>query len=430
MNVFPSNRARRAGAALALAGALACSHAPAAPAATRDLPYATPIVRESPQAQAAVSGASLRRGLARQLRRSGGKAGAWVGDPVSGRTLFSSGGSKRFQIASNMKVFTTATALATLGPNEQFETRLVADGTFLNGIVQGDLVLEGGGDPSLTSQGLGRLADQARAAGLDRVTGRLVFDESFFDSIRTVPRKGISGGPFDELGRLSGLSYESGRSADPARSAATAMAAILRQRGVSVSKEVGPGSAPATPTPEALIGEVTSSSLAALARSTNVFSLNFYAEMLLKNIEAAERGVGTTAGGAALVRAFAAQAGAPLKTQNGSGLSRSDIASPRSVGALLTHMLSRDEPVREAFLSSLAVAGGSGTLARRMRGTAAQGNCIGKTGTLSGVSALSGYCEVGPDRFVVFSILMKKVDIGRAHMAQDRMAALIARYNP
>ena len=56
---------------------------------------------------------------------------------------------------------------------------------------------------------------------------------------------------------------------------------------------------------------MTSSSLAALARSTNVFSLNFYAEMLLKNIAAAENGVGTTAGGAALTRAFAAEAGAP-----------------------------------------------------------------------------------------------------------------------
>ena len=171
-------------------------------------------------------------------------------------------------------------------------------------------MLVGGGDPSLTSQGLGRLADQARSKGLERVSGRLLFDESIFDGIRSVPQKGISGGPFEELGRLSGLSYESGRSSDPARSAATAMADILRGRGISVSKEVGPGSAPATPAPGALIGEVTSSSLAALSRSTNVFSINFYAEMLLKGIAAAERGVGTTAGGAALVRAFASQAGA------------------------------------------------------------------------------------------------------------------------
>ena len=381
-------------------------------------------------AQTAVSRGSLKRGLARHMRRSGGKAGAWVGDPVTGRTLFSRGGSKRFQIASNMKIFTTATALATLGPSEQFETRLVANGAIASGVIQGDLVLEGGGDPSLTSQGLGRLADQARAAGLQRVTGRLLFDESVFDGVRRVPQKGISGGPFAELGRLSGLSYESGRSADPARSAAAAMVKILRTRGVSISKSVGRGSAPNTPPPEALVAEVTSSSLATLSRSTNVFSLNFYAEMLLKAIEAEERGVGTTSGGAALVRAFARQAGAKLKTQNGSGLSRSDVASPRSVGALLTHMLSMEEPIRDAFVSSLAVAGGSGTLARRMRGTAAQGKCIGKTGTLRGVSALSGYCEVGPDRFVAFSILMKKVDIGRAHMAQDRMTALIARYNP
>ncbi len=430
MTLYSPYRLRHAGAALAIAGAIGCSQAPGATAAAPDLPYATPIVRGGAQAQASVSGTSLKRGLARQMRRSGGKAGAWVGDPVTGQTLFTRGGSKPIQIASNMKVFTTATALATLGPTEQFETRLVATGPLADGTVQGDLVLVGGGDPSLTSQGLGRLADQAGAKGLDRITGRLLFDESIFDGVRSVPQKGISGGPFDGLGRLSGLSYESGRSADPARSAATAMAEILRERGVTVSKEAGPGLAPATPAPEAVIGEVTSSSLAALARSTNVFSINFYAEMLLKDIAAAERGVGTTAGGAALVRAFATQAGASLKTQNGSGLSRSDAASPRSVGALLTHMLSQEETVREAFLSSLAVAGGSGTLARRMRGTAAQGNCIGKTGTLSGVSALSGYCEVAPDRFVAFSILMKKVDIGRAHVAQDRMVALIARYNP
>ena len=126
-------------------------------------------------------------------------------------------------IASNMKMFTTATALATLGPDEQFETRLVADGDFADGVIQGDLFLVGGGDPSLTSQGLSKLADEARAAGLTRVKGRLLYDESFLDRKRTVPQRGISGGPFEDLGRLSGLAFESGRSADPARSAALSM---------------------------------------------------------------------------------------------------------------------------------------------------------------------------------------------------------------
>jgi D-alanyl-D-alanine carboxypeptidase/D-alanyl-D-alanine-endopeptidase (penicillin-binding protein 4) len=98
--------------------------------------------------------------------------------------------------------------------------------------------------------------------------------------------------------------------------------------------------------------------------------------------------------------------------------------------ALLDHMLDEPERVRDAWLSSLAVAGRSGTLARRMRGTAAQDNCFGKTGTIVGVSALSGYCDTGGGRLIAFSILQSKVSIARAHVAQDRIAALVARYNP
>jgi D-alanyl-D-alanine carboxypeptidase/D-alanyl-D-alanine-endopeptidase (penicillin-binding protein 4) len=87
---------------------------------------------------------------------------------------------------------------------------------------------------------------------------------------------------------------------------------------------------------------------------------------------------------------------------------------------------------RDAWVSSLAVAGRSGTLARRMRGTAAQGRCHAKTGTLNGVSALSGYCFRGgedAEHAVIFSLLMNRVDVNRAHLVQDRMATLIARYS-
>ncbi|MGZ5311177.1 MAG: D-alanyl-D-alanine carboxypeptidase/D-alanyl-D-alanine-endopeptidase [Solirubrobacterales bacterium] len=412
-------------AALALAGS-----SPAGAAEAPDRAYKTPVAKGGAVAQTAVSASKLRSGLAAQLRRSGGSGGAWVGDPVTGETLFAGGAQRRLRLASNMKLFTTATALSLIDPAEQFETRLAAAGDFGDGVVRGDLILVGGGDPSLTSQGLARLAAQARAAGLTRVQGRLLYDESVFDRKRAIPQPGISGGRFAELGRLSGLSFESGRSANPARSAALSLISILRRRGVTVSRKTAPGTAPDSPAPEQELGEITSSPLAALADSTNTFSINFYAEMLVKLIAADERGRGTTKGGIAEIKEFAAAAGAPLRAVNGSGLSRTDIATPQAVGALLAHMLTREEEVRDAFLRSLAVAGGSGTLAGRMRGSAAQGNCIGKTGTLTGVSALSGYCEVAPDRFVVFSILMNRVDIGRAHVAQDRMAALIARYRP
>jgi D-alanyl-D-alanine carboxypeptidase/D-alanyl-D-alanine-endopeptidase (penicillin-binding protein 4) len=100
------------------------------------------------------------------------------------------------------------------------------------------------------------------------------------------------------------------------------------------------------------------------------------------------------------------------------------------VVALLDHMLDAEPKLRQAWLDSLAVAGRSGTLARRMRGTAAQGNCFGKTGTITGVSALSGYCDTGGGRLIAFSILMSGVRLDRAHVAQDRIAALVARYNP
>ena len=425
-------RAWLSAAATALAAlTLGAGSAAAAPKGfSPDLPGRTPVVSEGPQAQKAVTAGALRQGIARHLRRSGGAGGVWVGDPQTGATLFSSGGSKPRLLASNMKMFTTATALFQLGPDFQFETALVAVGAFTGGVVEGDLVLVGGGDPSLTRQGIGRLVAEARAAGLDRVTGRLLYDQSIFDRRHAIPQAGIGGGRFSELGRLSGLSFESGRPRDPARSAALTAIELLRKRGVSVSKKTIRTNVSEKPGTSVEVADVTSSPLAQIARSTNVFSINFYAEMLVKSIGAQANGIGSTAGGMAEIQEFAAAAGGTLRGENGSGLSRIDRASPRSVVALLDHMLDSEPNVREAWLASLAVAGRSGTLASRMRGTAAQDNCFGKTGTITGVSALSGYCDVGDGRLIAFSILQSKVSVTRAHVAQDRIAALIARYNP
>ena len=82
-----------------------------------------------------------------------------------------------------------------------------------------------------------------------------------------------------------------------------------------------------------------------------------------------------------------------------------------------------------AFRGSLPVAGREGTLAGRMEGTAAEGECAAKTGTLDDVSALSGYCEAG-SHTIVFSLLMNDVNVDTARDAQDAIAAAIARYRP
>jgi D-alanyl-D-alanine carboxypeptidase/D-alanyl-D-alanine-endopeptidase (penicillin-binding protein 4) len=84
-------------------------------------------------------------------------------------------------------------------------------------------------------------------------------------------------------------------------------------------------------------------------------------------------------------------------------------------------------PGAATYRRALPVAGEEGTVAHRMNGTAADGRCWAKTGTLIGVSTLSGYCRAGHG-LVAFSILMNSVDIATAHSAQDRMVALIARY--
>jgi D-alanyl-D-alanine carboxypeptidase/D-alanyl-D-alanine-endopeptidase (penicillin-binding protein 4) len=84
----------------------------------------------------------------------------------------------------------------------------------------------------------------------------------------------------------------------------------------------------------------------------------------------------------------------------------------------------------EPFRASLAVACRSGTLAYRMCGSAASGRCRGKTGTLTGVSALSGYCTLPGGRTIAFSFLMNGVDVYGARSLQNRMAIAIARYRP
>jgi serine-type D-Ala-D-Ala carboxypeptidase/endopeptidase (penicillin-binding protein 4) len=172
---------------------------------------------------------------------------------------------------------------------------------------------------------------------------------------------------------------------------------------------------------------VDSPPMSELARLTNVPSDNFDAEMLLKALGAAFGGAGTTPAGAAVVRQQMSVFGITPQVVDGSGLSRANRTSPRQVVTLLAGMHAQEE-VGPAFESSLAVAGRTGTVRRRMRGTPAQDRCRTKTGTLRAVSALAGYCVTTAGRTVAFAMLMSTRNITRAHVLQDRMTAAIATY--
>jgi len=394
----------------------------------------TPIAHASAKARKAVTAPKLSAGLAKLFRRVG-RSGAFVMDASDNHVLFARKGGRPRILASNSKIFTTSTALARFGPNGHLRTSALSSDPITDNVSQG-LYLRGGGDPTLTTAGINKLADRVRAAGVTTVQGPLRYDASFLDTLTGIPEHGIT---FESVGRLSGLQIDNGSPGDPAKTAAQRFQDALRKDGVSIGNSVVPATVP----PSAIqVADYNSPTMASIVEDTNVPSNNYLAEMLLKDVGAAFGGSGSTAGGISVVRAFAADQGARFAGENGSGLSRRNKASPKSVVKLLDSMIEVDTDTpataqaaqalqRDAWINSLAVAGRTGTVANRMRGTAARGRCHLKTGTLTGVSALSGYCFQGADdadHAVVFSLLMNSVDVNRAHIVQDRMAALIARY--
>lgn len=416
--------------AVAAACSLALLAPPAASAANPDRAFRAPVAHGSAAERTALSASSLSAGLAKALRSAGGRSGAWVLDAESGQLLFGSGAGRRLQLASNTKLFTTATALGRFGPDGEFETTVWAGDDVADGDVSKGLFLRGEGDPTLSTRGLATLAARVAAAGVETIKGPVIYDDSFLDRRDSIPQHGISPDP---LGTLSALTLNGGSGRSPERSAARALGDALRRAGVTIGRKLRRGTVPKEASGAEQVAVLGSPPISTLARLTNVPSNNFFAEMLLKNLGGAFGALGSTREGVEVLRDFAAERGARFRGENGSGLSRADRASPASVGALLESMLSDEsadeKELREAFIQSLAVAGRSGTLAGRMRGTAAAGRCVAKTGTLNSVSALSGYCFRSDGEATVFSILNNRVDTNRARSAQDRMAALIARYS-
>jgi len=382
------------------------------------------------------------RGL---LTAGGGSAsGLLVVEAESGDVVCSRAPGRQRPLASNMKLFTTATALSRLDPDSRIPTKVFSDGRLdSGGILHGSLYLQGGGDPALGTPtfynaylaGLGTnvfsLVPQIRAAGIRAISGRLYADDTIFDRRRGVADSGYATSPY--IGPLSGLAFNSGFSgatsssgfsSDSAKLAASKLARSLSAAGVAVPSQVALAPTPAGAERVALVRSPT---LTRIVDVTNVYSDNFFAETLIKLLGARLGGGGTTAAGAAVVEGFARSLGSGLNAVDGSGLTRSNRASPRQVVDLLLAM--REDPAGDDFIQDLALTGKEGTVDDRMAGTAAYGRCRTKTGTLTGVSNLSGYCFNKSGRIMAFSILMGSVgDLGYAHLQQDRIAALVAGY--
>lgn len=441
----------------------------------------------------------------------GATSGVLVQDPDTGEILYEAETGTQLLPASNMKMFTAAAALESLGPDHTFETRVVAeDGDGAPGTV-GDLHLVGGGDPVLSAEDLDALAADVAGAGVEVVEGDLLADDSRFDGQRLVDDWWEEDEPFAYSAQISALTVAHGARFDtgvtevgvepaaegepvtvdlgaaegyaeldnsagtgapgsedtlridrptgtntieltgslpadaepiqalrtvdePAGLAGHLFAEALAEHGVEVQGGLEYGQLPGDwDDPIELAGH-TSAELAEILVPFMKFSNNAHAEMLVKEIGREAVGEGTWEAGLAEVEQVLDGIGvdtADLVFNDGSGLSRSNLVTAATTGDLLTRV--RDADWADDFRDSLPVAGVEdplvgGTLSGRMGGSAAEGVLAAKTGTLSGVSALSGYVPAPDGGELVFSVVNNEHGGAAPTHVQDAIGIAVAEH--
>jgi serine-type D-Ala-D-Ala carboxypeptidase/endopeptidase (penicillin-binding protein 4) len=350
--------------------------------------------------------------------------------------------------ASTEKLLIGAVLLEALGEDRRLTTVVGAASTPRDGVVEGDLYLIGGGDPLLTTPGyqvtfenpdqlvnqFAQLADRVVAAGVREVRGGIVGDESRYDTERWIPtwpdryqREGYVG-PMSALivnDGNTGLSQlpdepaSTRRAGEPALLAAETLAALLEARGVTVSGDPSQGDAPGS--------VVELATLDSLPMRDLVFEMiadsdNTTAELLVKELGLVKTGEGTTSAGlAAITEGLEAT---DLDTEglallDGSGLDpQNRLSCSLLVAALDLHGPS------SVLGESLPVAGETGTLRRRMRGTPAAGKVRAKTGTLAEVNALAGYAETSGGAQLTFAYIINGPE-PRGYLPIDEFAAAL-----
>lgn len=360
---------------------------------------------------------------------------------VNGRVVVSDNATSVFIPASNQKILVASVALAVLGPEYRFVTEVrgnIAD----DGSVS-RLVLVGGGDPLLSTDryprlGLNqypptditrveKLADAVVKQGVKRVT-TLVGDESRFDTKRDAPGwvNAIARG---DAARLSALMINDGyvgtdrtRRASTARGAAEVFRDLLIARGVEVGPAVD-GSARDVP----LIASIKSEPLSEVVGEMLATSDNNTAEMLLKEVGKQAGTGGSTAAGLKVVRTKIAEWGIDLSGHefvDGSGLSELNRVSCATLVGVL-----RREPKGSPVYEGMAVAGRSGTLAKYLEGTPADGVMRAKTGSLQLSRSLSGFFPAPDGAVIEFSFIVNGSRAkNRAENLWDDLARGLASY--
>ena len=370
-------------------------------------------------------------------------------DDSRGPTLYTQRPDLSLMPASNLKLLTATAVLARLGAANRIHTELRAVRPPVNGVVAGDVWLVGAGDPLLATADfaaqagyqhqprprtpLEDLAAKMAAAGIREVQGRILGDESRYDTQRVVPTWSPSYLTNGEIGPMSALTANDNLTqwtpkevpaTSPASNTAAVLAHLLQDRGVHVGG-VGEGAAP--PAASVVVAGIDSAPVADVVGVMLTQSDNLAAELLTKELGRRFGGGGTTSAGLGVIRAVLDDQHMLVEgvaMADGSGLDRSDRASCR----VLLHAVEQGGP-SGIIARGLPVAGSTGTLFHRYGGTPLAGRLRAKTGTLNGAAAFTGWLAAGQDRQVAFSFLVNGIGSeAEGHALEDKVAAALATY--
>ena len=320
--------------------------------------------------------------------------GLMVYDLSADSILYSYGGRQTLRPASTMKLLTSVTALDVLGSSYDYRTYLYYKGTIADGVLTGDVWLVGGMDPLFDDTDMRIMAETLHRVGVDSISGRIVRDISFKE-------ESLLGEGWcwdDDNPQLSPLLVSrKDEFADRFKEE-------LQKCGVAVNAPITTDRLPK----DVLLICSRSHRLSEVLEPMMKESDNLYAESMFFQLAATVgKRPATAVHARQVIKTTVTKAGVtgiPYRIADGSGLSLYNYVTPELMVRLLRYAyLKRD--IMAALYPALPVAGVDGTLKKRMKGGPAQGNVHAKTGTLSGVSSLAGYCRAANQHLLAFCII-------------------------
>lgn len=344
--------------------------------------------------------------VAENLLLSQSQLGLHVIDLNTGMVLYARGEHQRMRPASTEKVVTAISALALLGPQYTLDTKLLATGPIHGGVLQGDLYVRGCMDPLLSVADVRNMVGQLRAAGVQRITGRLVGDASFkdnddygwgwcWDDKNPVLSPMLCGGK-------PGLVME--------------LRQALQRAGIRIGAVVV-GRTPAGARELVVLRRPLTQVLEPMMKKSD----NLCAEAVFYQMGSDRKQVATR-----MTQVVGPESAAMIA--DGSGLSLYNYQTPATFTRLLAFAAAQQENIFQPLLAALPVAGVDGTLRNRMAGTAAAVAVRAKTGTVTGVSSLVGYTtQRSTNHVLAFAIMNQGVPTGAQGRAfQDEVCRLLS----